>query len=333
MTKSLTAGSMFSGIGGFCLGFKPYEVKTIWAIENDVAAVKTYKNNFNETRIYDEDIKGINVKSHGLEPVDILHAGFPCQSFSIAGEKKGFEDERGKLFYEIIRIVKEFGKNKPSVLLLENSPFLKIGNNGNWFLEVQKEIKKLGYWLNSNNAFELDTFDYTSLPQKRKRLFILAFSISDFKNGKIKPISLNNENKSIKSFVDFSSKHNESYYLDENNKYYKLIKSKVDDIFSLYQLRKYEVRVQKRNVCPTLTANMGRGGHNVPFIYTSDKKIRKLTEYECARLQGFPEDFEFPPSISKGARYTQVGNAVSVPMIEKLAEVIVNKINLERRSK
>lgn len=333
--KVLKAGALFSGIGGFCLGFRQAGIKTSWAVENDPMAVATYKANITDARVVEingipQSIKDVTVDGCNLEPVDILHAGFPCQSFSIAGDRKGFNDPRGQLFYEIIRIVKEFGDKKPSVLVLENSPNIKNGEGGSWFLELTKEIKKAGYWFRESSCAELDCFDLTDLPQKRKRLFMTAFSTEHFKNGKIDlDFVINNTPKRIEDFIDFNGSKDNFYYLDEENKYHQMISSKVEDKKCIYQLRKFLVREKELGVCPTLTANMGAGGHNVPFIVDS-KGLRKLTEFECLKLQGFPADFIFPEKVIKSRRYMQIGNSIAVPVAKMLAERVKEKIERER---
>lgn len=334
--KELKAGALFAGIGGFCLGFEQAGIKTVWAIENNLASVQTYKHNINNVRIVmDGDtpasIKDVHVKSHKLEPVDLLHAGFPCQSFSMAGERKGFEDERGQLFYEIIRLVEEFGDNKPSVIVLENSPHLRNGEGGAWFLEVTNKLKNLGYWFRESSSAELDCYELTPLPQQRKRLFMVAFSIDHFKNGRLAfPQPMQNQVKNLSDYVAFDSINEDGYYyLNEENRYHRMITDTGGEKNCMYHLRKYLVREKQPNLCPTLTANMGLGGHNVPFIY--DKKgVRKLTEFECLKLQGFPETFKFPEDLGKSKRYTQVGNSVSVPVAALLAKAIREKIDKER---
>ena len=333
--NELKAGALFAGIGGFCLGFAQSGIKTVWAVENNPAAVQTYQHNISNVRVVmDGDVpasvKDVGVKSHQLEPIDVLHAGFPCQSFSMAGERKGFEDDRGKLFYEIIRIVKEFGDNKPSVIVLENSPHLRNGEGGAWFLEVTKELKNLGYWFRESSSAELDCYDLTPLPQKRNRLFMVAFSIDHFKNGRLNfPASQFFGDKNLADYIDFSGEKDDDYYLHKENRYHKMISDEVDDKNCIYQLRKYLVRVKEPNLCPTLTANMGLGGHNVPFIHDKNG-LRKLTEYECLKLQGFPSTFKFPEILGRNKRYTQVGNSVSVPVAALLAKAIREKIDKER---
>ena len=336
--NQLKAGALFSGIGGFCLGFEQAGIKTSWAIENDPMSVLTYRKNIKGVRIVELDgspasIKDVTVDEFNLEPVDILHAGFPCQSFSQAGDRKGFNDPRGMLFYEILRIIAGFKDKKPSVLVLENSPHIRHGEGGSWFIELTKEIKKAGYWFRDSSCSEIDPYALTNLPQKRNRLFMVAFSIDHFRNGKINfPAQRNEEKKNLANFIDFSgSLEDDYYYLDEENRYHNMISQEVNDRKCIYQLRKFLVRVKEPGVCPTLTANMGLGGHNVPFIHDM-KGLRKLTEYECLRLQGFPEWFTFPDEVIRSRRYTQIGNSVSPPVIALLANEVKKKILKERQN-
>jgi DNA (cytosine-5)-methyltransferase 1 len=337
MTRELTAGSLFSGIGGLCLGFEQQGIKTVWAVEKDPAAVATYKKNIPYARVIEDpdgptSIVDVNVSRHSLEPVDIMHAGFPCQSFSIAGERKGFGDPRGQLFYEIIRILKEFGERRPAILVLENSPNIRMGDSGTWFIELAKEIKKTGYWFRESNCAEMDAFDFTPLPQKRNRLFMVALSTSAFKSGHFEfPENRSLSPKDLTKFITFNGViEDDSYYLPEENRYHKMITGKVDDPFSIYQLRKFLVRVKDPGVCPTLTANMGLGGHNVPFIFDA-KGLRKLTEHECLRLQGFPESFKFPDDVPRAKRYMQIGNSVVPSVAAILAEKVKEKIMREKK--
>jgi DNA (cytosine-5)-methyltransferase 1 len=109
-----------------------------------------------------------------------------------------------------------------------------------------------------------------------------------------------------------------------------MISREVEDKMCIYQLRKFMVRVKEPNVCPTLTANMGLGGHNVPFIHDA-KGLRKLTEYECLKLQGFPDDYSFPESVQRAKRYMQIGNSIAVPVATLIGRVVRDKINKERQ--
>jgi DNA (cytosine-5)-methyltransferase 1 len=338
MNSELTAGALFAGIGGFCLGFEKHEIRTAWAIENDGAAIATYRRNIPYSRMVEidgqpADIRQVSVERDKLEPVDVLHAGFPCQSFSAAGERKGFDDERGKLFFEIPRLLEEFGDRRPSVLVLENSPFLRVGEGGSWFIEVINRIKKCGYWFHDANAVELDSYQITKLPQKRKRLFMVAFATNAFGNGRFRfPDRIDTTTKNLGDYIDFEGRKDESYYLEKDNRYHKMISEKVVDKRSIYQLRKYLVRTKDPDVCPTLTANMGLGGHNVPFIFDS-VGLRKLTEYECLLLQGFPDSFIFPDDVPRARRYVQVGNSVMPPVASLIAERVKEKILGERSTR
>jgi DNA (cytosine-5)-methyltransferase 1 len=336
MAKELKAGALFAGIGGFCVGFRNESIATEWAVELDPAAVTTYEANVGIGKIVRHgsapaSIAEVSVVGDKLQQVDVLHAGFPCQSFSVAGERKGFDDPRGQLFYQIIRLIKEFGDARPSVLLLENSPNLKSGDGGSWFMELSSQLKKAGYWFRDSNAFELDSYDYTHTPQKRRRLFMVAFATNRFKNGKIVVAPpIHQEPKDLANYINFDGQlEDESYYLDEDNKYHQMITEKVDDRRAIYQLRKYLVREKGANICPTLTANMGQGGHNVPFIF-DQKGLRKLTEFECLKIQGFPDEYFFPEDVSRAKRYQQVGNSVVPPLISLIAKSIKEKIESER---
>lgn len=324
-----TCGALFAGIGGFCLGFEQAQFSTSWAVELDEFAAKTYSENLDHVRLLRRSVEDVTVAGDGLESVDVLHAGFPCQSFSQAGERRGFEDPRGQLFFEIIRLIGEFGDKRPKVLVLENAPFLRYGEGGAWFLQLERAIRKAGYWFGPANCAELATNELTELPQQRTRLYMVALSMSAFRSGRFSfPSERNSVPKDMTRWIDFGGSVDKEYYLPAENRYFDMISKSVTDRECLYQLRKYEVRAKERGVCPTLTANMGLGGHNVPFIMNC-QGLRKLTEYECLGLQGFPEGFLFPDDVPRAKRYVQVGNAVSVPMAKLLADRVHSRLREE----
>lgn len=332
----LTAASLFAGIGGFCLGLRESGIETAWAVENDPASVRTYTENVGARIICNEQeipksIVDVSVHRDELPVVDILHAGFPCQSFSVAGSRKGFDDPRGRLFHEIIRLVREYDDNRPSVLLLENSPNLRNGDSGRWFMEVMSSLRDSGYWFRDSNAYELNSYDFTHVPQQRSRLFMVAFATNRFKNGRLQMNLPRTDWKTpLDQIINFDGQiDDDSYYLDSSNKYYSMMIDSARKPNSVVQLRKHVVREKGTKSVPTLTANMGQGGHNVPFVH--DKKgLRKLTEFECLKLQGFPDAFTFPKDVPRAKRYQQIGNSVVPPLISLLGKVIHEKILQER---
>lgn len=332
MDSKYKAAAVFGGIGGFCLGFARHGIPTEWAIENEENAVKSYKENIKGATVLKNngqvaDIRDVSVSSFGLKHVDVLHAGFPCQSFSQAGNRKGFDDPRGQLFHDLIRIINEFGEDRPKVLVFENSPYLRYGQSGRWLDIVSSCIRKSGYWFRESNCVEVDLAEVSSSPQRRNRLFMLAFATNRFKNGRFSMPKMRKEvaEKDLSQFISFEDEQDDGYYLDPDNRYYKMISEHADEERRLYQLRKYEVRKMEKGVCPTLTANMGLGGHNIPFIF--DKKgLRKLTEYECLALQGFPDNFMFPEDVPRYARYVQIGNSVSPLVASTIAETVLEKL-------
>ena len=146
---------MFAAIGGFCRAFQEVGADVAWANEKDKFAAETFRLNFPKIRYLNKPIEELFVKEDQLEPVDVLTAGFPCQPFSIAGDKLGFKDDRGLLFLHIIRIIEEFGSQKPKILLLENVRNLKAHDKGRTFKRIQTEMQKAGYWFSEMNTKDL----------------------------------------------------------------------------------------------------------------------------------------------------------------------------------
>ena len=324
----LTCAGLFSGIGGFCLGFEKNGFKTSWVNELNTHSATVYAANFPSIRVVQKDVKNVSVNDDSLSPVDLIHAGFPCQSFSGAGGRKGFEDERGKLFFEIIRLIREFGKDKPNVLLLENTPNLLIGAGGSWLNRIITEIQDCGYWIGPENCILIDTQENFGLPQRRSRVFIFAvnkefYDGNPFSNTLIDLPFFDLEDISL--YLDLETRQYEDYYLSKQNRFGIMLWEHLKTLppYSLAQLRKSFVRGIKYGHCPTLTANMGLGGHNVPFVKDS-YGLRKLTERECFRLQGFPDEFiiEQTKAISRAKLYEMVGNSVSPKVSEFLAGLI-----------
>ncbi|MFH1694707.1 MAG: DNA (cytosine-5-)-methyltransferase [Patescibacteria group bacterium] len=306
---------LFAGIGGNRLGFKSAGFQTVYANDFDDYCKVTYDLNSPDLKLTVADIK--EVEASTLPDFDVLLAGFPCQAFSVAGYREGFEDRkgRGNLFFEIARILEH---KKPSVVFLENVKNLRGHDKGKTFRIIEETLQNLGYHI---QYAILNTMDYSWVPQNRERIYIVGFrdkkQCSKFKFPEKEP--------SLKSVQELLSEDVDGKYYYEGKPLYSRIK---DDIKpgGVYQWRRKYVRENKKGVCPTLTANMGMGGHNVPII--KDKKgIRKLTPLECARLQGFPKNYKLPEDIVDSRLYKQLGNSVSVPVIEAIAKEIKRAIS------
>lgn len=314
---AVTSASLFAGVGGFCSGFDGVGITTLWANENNAHAANTFRANHPNVPMIEKDICDLTVAKDKLKPVDILTAGFPCQSFSCAGRKEGFGDERGKLFFQIIRLIEEFGANKPKIILLENVPHLASGEGGHWLQTIITQIQLTGYWFSREQCKTLKTDEVSDLPQGRERLFMIAASTDAFYcNDFIFPQKIT-DFRSLKEFISRRKKAPSRDYLPTDNRYYSTIAKQMEQggKDSIYQLRRYYVREYAKK-CPTLTANMGGGGHNVPFI--RDRwGIRRLSIAECAALQGF-DNLSFAPDTPRAECYRQIGNAVPVPLAEKM---------------
>ena len=320
--KRFKMASLFAGIGGIDLGFKNAGFQPIWANEIDKYCAETFQANHKDIKLVVDDIA--NIKGKDIPKVDVLSAGFPCQPFSIAGYRKGFEDDRGNMFFQIIRLLKEMAKNnnKPRILFLENVKNLKTHDNGNTFKVIKETLEHYGYFVEDK---VLNTCEYGNLPQNRERIFIIGFlNENDYKNFKWpNKIPLKN---TIETIVSWDKQVPKKYLYEEDKKCYKLLKENIKEHNTIYQYRRVYVRENKNRVCPTLTANMGTGGHNVPLIYTNYNKIRKLLPIECLMLQGFPSDFIIPDGLVDSRIYKQAGNAVSVTVIKRVAEKILDAI-------
>lgn len=317
-----TAGSMFAGMGGFCLGFRLEGFKVAWAVDCDRFAAMTYRANFPDTRMVEEAVE--NLAAAQLEPVDVLLAGFPCQPFSVAGSKSGFADPRGRAFFEMMRIVREFGEARPKVLLFENVPHLLTHDGGRSFARVTAEIRAAGYWFDPlRNRAVLDAAQHAGLPQNRPRLFMAAVSAAWARRNKFRfpQAGEGGPPADPESLLDTSRPADPWHYFQPGTKWHAMftaaMQSEPGSLF--YHLRRNYVRPVRGRAAPALMAHMGDGGHNVPVI-RDPWGIRKLTVEECLRLQGFdPESFVFPPALSRSRRYRQIGNAVAVPVARLLA--------------
>lgn len=305
---------LFAGIGGFRLALQQIGGKSLFSSEWDINAKKTFLANYGEIPF--GDITTDDVKSVIPAKFDLLCAGFPCQAFSIAGERKGFEDSRGTLFFDVEQIIK---KHRPKAFLLENVKNLVSHDKGNTFKVIKKILtEKLGYVLYHK---VMNTLDYANIPQNRERIFFVGFDPKQVNN--INAFKFPTKVKLTVTIHDIldKQKQDDKYYYPESHPYFAELDKAMDSTETVYQWRRVYVRANKSNVCPTLTANMGTGGHNVPLI--RDKYgIRKLTPRECFNFQGFPADFVLP-QIANGRLYMQAGNSVTMPLVKRIAEEVL----------
>jgi DNA (cytosine-5)-methyltransferase 1 len=310
-SNELKAISLFAGVGGVCKGFINNNVSIVFANDIDKYASLTYNQNFSH-KILTEDIHNIDTKD--VADADFLLFGFPCQAFSIAGYQKGFSDFRGNLFFEALRFLKD---KKPRAFLLENVKNLVSHDNGNTFNVIINSLKDLGYKIRYS---VINSCTHGNVPQNRERIYVVGFLDSNHCDKFYFPDTQPLTNK-IKDITNPIEKKEEKYYY-HNSKYFDMLKDVVTNQDTVYQLRRIYVRENKSNLCPTLTANMGTGGHNVPLVI-DDFGIRKLTPRECFSLQGFPLDYILP-NIADCHLYKQAGNSVTVSVIDKIAKNMIS---------
>ena len=303
---------LFTGTGGFSLCLEKHGFKCVFSNDNNKNSELIYKLNNTESNFLLEDILNVNVKD--IPSHNILCAGFPCQPFSVAGKRKGFDDERSNVFWKILKIIEY---HEPEIVILENVKNLLSHDKGNTFKTIEISLIDKGYLLKYK---VLDTCKLTVIPQHRERIYIVCFKDKE-KYEKFKFNFSKIKNFKIKEFLEDDIEY-KSYYTDRLKVFdmvTKGVKKHINDNV-LYQFRRKYVRENKSNCCPTLTANMGGGGHNVPLLL-DDIGIRKLTPRECFNLQGFPKNYKFP-DISDSQLYKLAGNAISIAILD----LIIKKI-------
>ncbi|QCX40040.1 DNA (cytosine-5-)-methyltransferase [Aureibaculum algae] len=305
---------LFAGIGGFRLALQNIGGKCVYTSEWDKAAKTTYKENFGEIPF--GDITKDSTKNYIPEKFDILCAGFPCQAFSIAGNRKGFADTRGTLFFDVEDII---SKHRPKAVFLENVKNLVTHDKGKTFKTIIEVLeKKLKYKVYYK---VLNSMTHANMPQNRERIFIVAFDPKQVRNfSQFKFPEKIELTKTIHDILE-KGKQEEKYYYAKSHQYYPELKKTMTSKDTVYQWRRVYVRENKSNVCPTLTANMGTGGHNVPLI-KDNYGIRKLTPRECFSFQGYPENYILP-NLANGRLYMQAGNSVTTTLIERIANQII----------
>lgn len=305
---------LFAGIGGFRIAMQDCGGECVFSSEWDENAKQTYFYNFGEVPFGDITLE--SNKRLIPDGFDVLCAGFPCQAFSIAGYRKGFEDTRGTLFFDVAEIIK---RKRPKAVYLENVKNLYTHDDGKTFAVIKGTLEELGYVVYHK---VMNAMDYANVPQNRERIFIVCFDPDQVPNHA--DFHFPEKEKLTKCVKDCVCKKvsDAKYFYTEKFLHYDELRNAMKSSDTVYQWRRQYVRENKSNVCPTLTANMGTGGHNVPLIVTKNG-IRKLTPKECVNFQGFPDKFDFPTTITDSAKYKQAGNSVVVPLIRKVCKNII----------
>lgn len=319
----LNCASFFAGVGGIDLGFEQAGFKTIYANEIDSKAVVTFESNFKNIKVDNRDIHNVVEDiNNGIDPfngkkINVILAGFPCQAFSIAGYQEGFDDKKGRggLFFEVMKVV---DYADPEFIFLENVKNLMNHDKGKTYEIIKGALEAKQYYVDQRI---FNSMEYGNVPQNRERIYIVAFknenSMKKFQWPE--PVKLK---KTLDKVLDYTTKLDDKYYYTKDRfKRFDEIEPYITKRDTVYQWRRVYVRENKNSVCPTLTANMGTGGHNVPLILT-DYGIRKLTPRECFDLQGFPSSYILPETLANSYLYKQAGNSVSVSVIQRIAEEV-----------
>lgn len=300
---------MFAGVGGIDLAFEKAGFKVVWANEIDKYACRTYRLNFDESILVEGDIQDISTDS--IPDFDVLVAGFPCQAFSSVGLLKGFEDPRGNLFFETARVI---AAKKPRVVFFENVANLIKHDSGNTFDTISRTMEELGYYMTYKI---MNASDY-GIPQQRNRIYIVA----SLDKAVIDRFSFPVERPLKKDAFYFFDKERQpdQYYMDNHKKWDEMM-AYMDDRHRIYRFTDWGLSRGRDGICPTLLAAMGSPYERIPFFFDG-YSVRKITQKEAARLQGFPDKFVWPIQKTPKQVYKQIGNSVCVPIVKEIADSI-----------
>ncbi|EIJ41216.1 DNA-methyltransferase Dcm [Beggiatoa alba B18LD] len=298
---------LFAGIGGIRLGFEAHKCKNVFSSEWDKDAQKMYFANFNEQPHGDINL----IQPKDIPDHDILLAGFPCQPFSIAGKGLGFADTRGTLFFNIETIL---ATKRPRAFLLENVKRLTTHDNGKTFAIILEKLQQLNY---SVFYQVLNSLDF-GLPQKRERIYIVGFS-QPLNFQFPKPLGYY---KPLADVLEHDDNVPKNYYLSDalKQKRLQLVKG-IPPYPSIW----HENIGGNISALPYSCALRAGGSYN----YLVVNGLRRLTDREMLRLQGFPEDFKI--NLPYSAIRKVVGNSVSVPVIQAIAEEMIKSLQQQAK--
>jgi DNA (cytosine-5)-methyltransferase 1 len=312
--------SLFSGCGGIDKGvmggfsylgteFKKNPFEIVYAIDNDKYAVTIYNQNFTHKSIC-EDIR--NISESSLPEHDLLLGGFPCQSFSVVAQnppRLGYKDDRGKLFFEIVRILKV---KKPRFFILENVKGLLSANKKMAFPMIIKELESAGYVIKHQ---VLNSFDF-GVPQKRERVFIVGFKHrSDYELFKFPNGNVDNEKKVLRDVL--SKSVDEKYFFSEKA------------VSGMLRVKEKMNKGRAQNIefpCNTISAHLAKVSLNsTDPVLEENGRYRRFTPTEAAKIQSFPDNFDFS-SVSENRQYRAIGNAVPPLLMWHIAQSLISVI-------
>ncbi len=312
--EKFTFIDLFAGIGGFRIALENLGGKCVFSSEWDENSQKTYFNNFGD--IPSGDITKIDEKD--IPDHDVLCGGFPCQAFSISGKRNGFGDTRGTLFFDVVRIAKH---KKPKVLFLENVKNFAKHDDGRTLRTVLRTLDEIGY----SFFYEILRSSDFGVPQARERIYIIAFR----KDLKVDAFDYPKPINKVVIIKDILEKGNDATFNYIERPDIKITKNpdNVSDLRRPLQIGTINSggqgeRIYSINASGITLSAYGGGAASKTGAYLVDGKIRKLTPRECARLQGFPEDFEIPNNAN--IAYKQFGDSVSIPVLKAIFKRVIS---------
>lgn len=306
--KNYKTIDLFAGIGGIRLGFEAYGCETVFSSEWDKEAQKMYEANFGEKPFGDINL----IEPEDIPDHDILLAGFPCQPFSIAGKGLGFADTRGTLFFNIEAILQT---KRPKAFLLENVKRLTTHDNGQTFAVILEKLKGLGYTVYHKVFNSLDF----GVPQKRERIYIVGF-LDPIHFKFPKPLGFY---RPLSEILQDESEIPKSYFLSDDIKQQRLKAVKGVPPFPSIWHQNIGGNI---SALPYSCALRAGGSYN----YLVVNGVRRLTDREMLRLQGFPDTFKINLPYSQARKVA--GNSVSVPVIQAIAGEMMNALKTKKEA-
>ena len=316
--NKFTFVDLFAGIGGFRYAMESFGAKCIFSSVWDKAAQETYKSNFGETP--EGDMTKISEKD--IPPHNFLCAGFPCQAFSIGGHRRGFEDARGTLFFEIAKIARY---HRPDVLLLENVKNLKTHDDGNTLSTILKVLKEINY----DTYFKVINSSLFGVPQRRERIYFVAFK-SELKATKFNFPKSAGKPTVLKDYIDFALN---DLFVERDDIYFHKKDNPEPDQFGQYPQRPIQIgKINKGGQGERIYSCYGHavtqaattgGPGGCTGLYYINKKIRKLSPKESSLIMGFPD--YFTPHPRRTQAWKQIGNSVVINVLQAIIKEIIDE--------